>query len=741
MREAHTETTPNPTTATATTPPTPRPAAPAPGFALTSADRTRLRGWARGSGARALRAQIVLDASAGTGVIDSARRLGVSRPTVTAWRRRYAAEGLAGLEHRPRSGRPSRVDEAALVARSLTPAPDGAPLSVRALAARTGVSHTTLAAVRRRWGLGAGPGTAGLTVPADPPCPLRDLDLLAVHASPGPEGGQRALFVLAPPPEGRPRPSRRATALVRDATAYVYGALDALDPGPAAAPRRNAAAPPPYEELLAAVRERHPGRTLHTLTLGPVPTLEGAAPHTLPAATRWPSLLRVLLLAELARDPVALAAALVEPLSADLGTEGSLHWVRPPAPPTAQSTPRPAPRAFNQLALGSYNEKLVIESIREAGTLSRVEIAASTGLTPQAVSRITRNLLTSGLIVQDEGRSAGAGKPRIPLRLRPDAGYAVGIHLDPWMITAVAVDLCGQVVARRRLPLEAPRDPDWCLAQMAALAREAAAEVPAAGPVLGYGAALPGPLDRRAGVLLDPPLFTGWERVDAGAKLSARLGSSVVVEKDATAAAIGERWLGAAERAEDFVYLYLGAGAGSGAFLGGDVHRGATGNAGELGELCAPRPRPAGDDVPRSAEECAPISTTLARVRAAGLPVPRGEDAYPWVCARAAEGDPVVREVVDGVARVLARGAAGLVGLFDTELLVVGGPAVLPGVRTRYLDVITAAVNTFPLAHHVRTVRVAPSHLGEEAAAVGAASSVFHATFTPSLKAGRRAKN
>ncbi|WP_433340841.1 ROK family protein [Streptomyces sp. CA-253872] len=722
-------------------------------FALTPADRTRLRGWARGSGARALRAQIVLDAAAGTGVVDSARRLGVSRPTVTTWRRRYAAEGLAGLEHRPRSGRPSRVDEAALVARSLLPAPDGeAPLSVRALAARTGVSHTTLAAVRRRWGLGTGPGVAGLTVPADPPCPLRDLDLLAVHASPVHEGGERALFLLGAPLEGRPRPSRRATALVRDATAYVYGALDALgtDPAEAPAPGRTAPeapgsrqepAPLPYRELYEAVRARHPGRTLHALTLGPAPDLEGAEPHTLPAATRATSLLRVLLLAELARDPVALAAALAELPAPGARAEGSLRWIRPAAPPTARSAPRPAPRAFNQLALGSYNEKLVIESIREAGTLSRVEIAASTGLTPQAVSRITRNLLTSGLIVQDEGRSAGAGKPRIPLRLRPDAGYAVGVHLDPWMITAVAVDLCGQVVARRRMPLEAPRDPAWCLAEMAALAREAAAEVPDGGPVLGYGVALPGPLDRRAGVLLDPPLFDGWERVEVGAGLSALLGSAVVVEKDATAAAIGERWLGAAERAEDFVYLYLGAGAGSGAFLGGDVHRGATGNAGELGELCA-RPRtPGEDDVPRSAEECAPISTTLARVRAAGLPVPPGEDAYPWVCARAAEGDPVVCEVVDGVARVLARGAAGLVGLFDTELLIVGGPAVLPGVRGRYLDLLTAAVNTFPLAHHVRTVRVAPSHLGEEAAAVGAASSVFHATFTPSLKTGRRAKN
>ncbi|MHC3430410.1 helix-turn-helix domain-containing protein, partial [Streptomyces sp. DT18] len=75
-------------------------AASAAGIARPPAPPTPQRGRARRTGARALRAQIVRDASAGTGVIDSARRLGVSRPTVTPWRRRYAAEGLAGLEHR-----------------------------------------------------------------------------------------------------------------------------------------------------------------------------------------------------------------------------------------------------------------------------------------------------------------------------------------------------------------------------------------------------------------------------------------------------------------------------------------------------------------------------------------------------------------------------------------------------------------------------------------------------------------
>jgi predicted NBD/HSP70 family sugar kinase len=220
--------------------------------------------------------------------------------------------------------------------------------------------------------------------------------------------------------------------------------------------------------------------------------------------------------------------------------------------------------------------------------------------------------------------------------------------------------------------------------------------------------------------------------------LSRALGIPVLLEKDATAAAMGERWLGAAERSGDFVYLYLGAGAGSGAFLNGDIFRGSSGNAGEFGELCAfalGRLTPEGG--PQMIPECAPMSAVVDRAAAAGLVV-EGDSAHEAVCAAAAAGDVRAISAIREVARVVARGAVGMTDLYDTDLLIVGGPAVLPEVAELYVSEISAAVNRFPVARRVREVRVTRSTLNDAAAAVGAASSVFHSAFAPRLRTGAR---
>jgi predicted NBD/HSP70 family sugar kinase len=433
-----------------------------------------------------------------------------------------------------------------------------------------------------------------------------------------------------------------------------------------------------------------------------------------------------------------------------------------PDPEGPGGAPTRAPRAFDQLALGSFNEKLVIESIREAGALSRVEIAERTGLTPQAVSRITRNLLTSAFLVEtspdeDRHRATGdagpqatgpaakgppaKGKPRVPLRLRADAACAIGIHLDPEMVTQVLVDLCGGVVEQRRLPLLGRHDPEWVVDSVARMARETiGAGRPATNELLGVGVAVPGPLDAEAGVVLNPPLFDGWRNVPLRAALAERLGVPVTVEKDATAAAIGERWIGAGERAGDFVYLYLGAGAGCGAFLNGDVYRGRTGNAGEFGQLCALAVgRIDAEGRPGQVPECAPMSSVVERATAAGLAIPPdATSAYEHVCAAAVAGDERAAGAIREVARVVARGAIGVTDLLDTTLLVVGGPAAPAPVAGLYLSEIRAAVNAYPVARHVRRVHVAHSLLNESAAAMGAASGVFHASFAPRLRTHAR---
>ncbi|MEV1177012.1 helix-turn-helix domain-containing protein, partial [Nonomuraea sp. NPDC049784] len=119
---------------------------------LQTADEASLRQWAAQDGPLALRARIVLLAAGGMRDADIARQLGVSRQTVGAWRHRWTESGVDGMRDRARPGRPAMVDEADVIARTLLG--PGSGTASRAVARELGLSHATVAAVRRRWSAG-----------------------------------------------------------------------------------------------------------------------------------------------------------------------------------------------------------------------------------------------------------------------------------------------------------------------------------------------------------------------------------------------------------------------------------------------------------------------------------------------------------------------------------------------------------------------------------------------------------
>ncbi len=122
-------------------------------------DREVLTSWTRSPSLRAglaQRARIVLLAADGVGTSEIVRRVGVSKPTVIGWKRRYAEEGVGGLDDRPKSGRPRSVDVAEIVVRTLEPPPEKLGVthwSSRLLAAELGISNVTVAKVWREYGL------------------------------------------------------------------------------------------------------------------------------------------------------------------------------------------------------------------------------------------------------------------------------------------------------------------------------------------------------------------------------------------------------------------------------------------------------------------------------------------------------------------------------------------------------------------------------------------------------------
>lgn len=152
--------------------------------------RAVLRRWADEGGALATRAGVVLLAADGLRDAEISRRLGVSRQTVGSWRQRWTSAGIDGLEHRPRTGRPATVDEAEVVTRTLL-APGGSGAS-RAVARELGLSHATVAGIRRRWRL-VPDEPVSPSVPTRPPLPGADVWVMGLYVD-----GLRGVLLAAP---------------------------------------------------------------------------------------------------------------------------------------------------------------------------------------------------------------------------------------------------------------------------------------------------------------------------------------------------------------------------------------------------------------------------------------------------------------------------------------------------------------------------------------------------------------
>lgn len=196
---------------------------------------------------------------------------------------------------------------------------------------------------------------------------------------------------------------------------------------------------------------------------------------------------------------------------------------------------------MNLGALRSHNTALVLDLLRTAGAegISRLELAERTGLTPQAVSKITARLREDGLAAEAGRRASTGGKPRTVLRLVPEAGHAVGVHLDRDELTAVLCDLTGAVVAQRRTPLDLGAGAETVVERAVREVGELVAGGGRPGAVLGVGVALPGPLDHRRGVLQRVTGFPEWNGFPLRDVLARRLSLPVVVDKDTNAAALG----------------------------------------------------------------------------------------------------------------------------------------------------------------------------------------------------------
>jgi predicted NBD/HSP70 family sugar kinase len=359
--------------------------------------------------------------------------------------------------------------------------------------------------------------------------------------------------------------------------------------------------------------------------------------------------------------------------------------------------------------LKRLNEQTVLETIRARAPISRAEISRLAGISKPTVSLALQSLLDAGLVRETEGDPGRPSYGAVFFEPVPDAAFVLGLDLGARFLRGAICDVTGQIRARQDVELRGA-DAQGALRAIESLygALTGVIDAPAK-RVDGVVVGVPGVVESATGTLRQATNVPGLEGRAFGEEIQTRLGLPVTLENDVNLAALGERWLGVARGVDDFAFLSIGTGMGVGLVLGGELHRGHHGAAGEIDWALAGLG--AGND-PSAESLPALIQSVSVDGSIAGAPA-ASVDA-PAVFSAARTGDAAARSVVEEIARRIAANIAPIAAVADVALVVLGGGIGANG------DLLLAPVRRLLGAWMPYPPRLEISSLGEAAVLTGA---------------------
>ena len=381
-------------------------------------------------------------------------------------------------------------------------------------------------------------------------------------------------------------------------------------------------------------------------------------------------------------------------------------------------------RGGDTTGLRAYNERLTITAIRQAGALSKAEIARTTGLSGQAATVIVNSLLDDGLLVKREKVRGRVGKPFTPIALNPEGAYSLGVKIGRRSLEALLVDFAGAVVASRTTPYRAPLPAKtMALATGTAMELVDSLERGLRDRIVGLGVAMPWVLHEWSDVLgLDREAIAAWREIDVAADLEAATGLPVSLYNDATAACAAEMIAGDRIGRSSALYIYLGTFVGGGVVIDGRLHRGEQLNAGALGSM--PMDGTGGDGRPRQLIHQASVIDLERALAAAGCDVSDifGPHDTP-------DADAIFDAWLRGAVEALARAVVSAMSVVDFEEVVIDG-LLRPDWRRRVVDGVTGAYGRFDCTG-LSPIEIATGSIGPKARVLGAALLPLIGRFSP----------
>jgi len=359
--------------------------------------------------------------------------------------------------------------------------------------------------------------------------------------------------------------------------------------------------------------------------------------------------------------------------------------------------------------------------LRDAGPLTRAQLAERTGLARTTLTARLETLLGAGLVAPAGGAASRGGRPPGLLAFRADARRILGIDLGATHAVVGLTDLAGTVLASRAERLAVADGPHEVLGRVSELARSLVAG--SGRPwtdVVGVGVGLPGPVEHSTGQPVRPPIMPGWDGFDVPALLRSELGVPLVlVDNDVNLLALGEHtstW----STTDDLLFVKVATGIGAGIVAGGRLQRGAQGSAGDLGHVRVPftHDTPPHGDADADLEALASGPAVARVLREQGVPARDADD----VVELARHEDPAAVQALRQAGRDLGEVLATVVNLLNPGVIVVGGTLARAG--EHLLAGVRETVYGRSTALATRDLTIVPATSKETGGVLGAAVMV-----------------
>ena len=375
-----------------------------------------------------------------------------------------------------------------------------------------------------------------------------------------------------------------------------------------------------------------------------------------------------------------------------------------------------AQRGTNQVAVRSYNERLLLQLVRRHGEMSKAEATRASGLSANAVSVIFRALEESGLLVRGDRILGRIGQPSTPMRINPDAHRYVSLKVGRRSAELAVVNFVGEILSHRKEAYSYPTPAnvmDFVGRMLTPALRSAKT---ARKNVTAMAVAMPFELWSWTEEFGAPhEELQAWRDFDIAKGLGEKVPWTVVVENDGTAACRAEQIFGEHSEKQDWIYFFVGTFIGGGVVLNGSVFPGRRGNAGGFGPMRVPDM--AGGDRLLDHASLIVLERSLA---SAGIdPVTIYEEETDW-----SEFEEYLEPWFQRASKSLSYAVISSLSIMDFDSVIIDG-ATPPMIKDRLVKDVISQLNATDL-HGVAFPAVEAGQIGRDARLIGAVGTLIN---------------